>query len=99
MAAFVFIGNGKSDPESIRVFGYQFQLNGDPVDVNELAANKLAHNSHFIQFGRIDALPSDKNELEALARDRFGVELDKRKTVSNLQRQVQELIDGSQDGS
>lgn len=93
MAAFVFIGNGKSDPEQTSVFGYKFELNGAPVEVDEKTAGKLATNGHFKVA---DSLPTDKNELEAIAA-KFGVEIDKRKTVATLQRQVQELIDGNQD--
>lgn len=40
-------------------------------------------------------LPDDKDALELIARE-YGVELDKRKTLANLQKQVQELIDGKQ---
>lgn len=36
---------------------------------------------------------SEKDELEAIARQ-YGVELDKRKSLASLQKQVQELING-----
>lgn len=93
MASFVFVGNGRDDPDSTVVFGHKFDLNGNPVEVSDLMAAKLAGNNHFRQ---LDGLPSDKSQLEAIAR-RFGVEIDKRKTVATLQRQVQELIDDNAD--
>lgn len=104
MAAFIFIGNGKSDPLSLKVYGYEFALNGAAVSVDDVTAGKLSGNSHFAASGADltvtnSALPSDKNELEKLARDLFGVELDKRKTVANLQKQVQELINDGQDSN
>lgn len=40
-------------------------------------------------------IPDDKDALEEIARG-YGVELDKRKSLANLQKQVQELIDGEQ---
>lgn len=97
MTAFVFIGNGDHDPMQIEAFGHLFELNGDPVEVSGDVAAKLSGNSHFqaVEGMPVKAgLPSDKSELEALARDLFGVELDKRKSVQNLQKQLQELMDG-----
>lgn len=102
MAAFIFVGNGKSDPSATRLFGYEFTLNGAAVEVDDESAKKLAGNSHFTLHSidlivQNSALPADKNELEKFARDRFGVEIDKRKSLSSLQKQVQELIDGNTD--
>lgn len=96
MASFIFIGNGKSDPSKTRLFGYEFALNGAAVEVDDDSAKKLAGNSHFKAASA--ATPDEKDELEAIARG-YGVELDKRKSLANLRKQVQELIDGSQDGS
>ena len=45
---FIFIGNGKDDPEIFSVYGYVFKLNGKPVEiVDDFAINKLSVNGHF----------------------------------------------------
>ena len=93
MASFVFIGNGNKDPHSTSIFGYQFTLNGTAVEVDDLAAKKLFNNGHFKPAN--DRQNQAKDDLIATAA-KFGVTLDKRKTFENLQKQVQELIDGDQ---
>lgn len=98
MTTFVFVGNGKSDPSVVRLFGYEFLLNGDAVEVDAASAKKLASNSHFKAAEAAREPAGEKDELEAIARE-YGVELDKRKSLANLRKQVRELVDGSQDGS
>ena len=45
---FVFIGNGNSDPKSIRYGDYTFRLNGKAVEVEDgVLAGRLRGNSHF----------------------------------------------------
>lgn len=45
---FVFVGNGKDDPETIEFYGYTFALNGKPVAIPDpFVAAKAAGNSHF----------------------------------------------------
>lgn len=47
--AFVFTGdpiNGQ-DPERIALLGYEFELNGAPVEVSDAVAAKLEGHTHF----------------------------------------------------
>lgn len=44
---FVYIGQGDSNPSYIGLYGYMFDLNGDPVEVAEPFASNLRTNSHF----------------------------------------------------
>ena len=47
---FVFIGNGKDDPASIKLDDYLFLLNGKPVEVADtVLASRLRNNSHFTE--------------------------------------------------
>lgn len=69
----------------------------------ELLANdkhKARYSSAYAQFAGSDNSPSvdinkmSKDELEALAREKFDVELDKRKKISDLRAEVSELLAG-----
>ena len=44
---FVYIGQGKENPDYIGLYGYMFDLNGDAVEVDEAVASKLRTNNHF----------------------------------------------------
>ena len=54
LRGFVFTGDPKTDgtdPASINIYGYVFELNGKPVKVAAEAANKFAANTHFTEHG------------------------------------------------
>lgn len=42
---------------------------------------------------------TEKDELEAYAREKFGVDLDKRRSIKTLKAQIQELEEGVTDGN
>ena len=48
---FVFIGNGNSDPKSIRYGDYTFRLNGKAVEVDERLAARLRGNYYWCRPG------------------------------------------------
>lgn len=45
--SFQYIGAEGSNPRETTTLGYTFTLNGDPVEVDEFTAAKLAGNRHF----------------------------------------------------
>lgn len=55
MASFVFTGDPRApgqDPKTCEMHGFRFELNGDPVEVeDEAKAEKLRRHSHFTEAG------------------------------------------------
>ena len=51
LRSFVFTGDkiGGHDPSHIWMLGYNFELNGKPVQVDDHAARSLQNNRHFTE--------------------------------------------------
>ena len=46
--SFVFVGNGRDDPRYITMYGREFELNGKPVEIEELdICDRISRNNHF----------------------------------------------------
>lgn len=69
---FVFVGNGRDDPNVSKMFGYTFNLNGDPVDVTEpMYITRLSNGESIGNYGHLltptyyrHAVEFDKEEME-----------------------------------
>lgn len=43
-----YVGNGKEDPVKVKIYGFEFELNGAPVEIeDEKVAKKLGGNPTF----------------------------------------------------
>lgn len=108
---FRFTGDPRGEtPRSITAFGISFPA-GEAVEVlDERVAAKLRGNSHFAEEAgdaapgqpttiheAIDAL-TDKAQLEAFAKEAFGVDIDKRKSEATLRAELKALADGADKG-
>jgi hypothetical protein len=93
-------------PLAIRMYGLVFVKDGDPVEVSDPGqAAKLAGNGHFEAPApaepampdptgadmRARLLTLSKDDLEALALERYGANIDKRKSVEKLVDQIMDL--------
>ena len=99
---FKFIGDlDGHGPDVIELFGYTFPK-GEPVSVDdEFVIGKLSQNHHFetdetVIEGEKGLDAMTKDELEELGRE-YGIELDKRKSITTLIQQVQDAIDANED--
>lgn len=55
---FRYIGDGNEPPQITRPYGYEFKLNGEPVEVTESeAAAKLQHNRCFVEVKKAEVTP------------------------------------------
>lgn len=58
---FQYIGDGKDSPQTTDIFGYVFELNGEPVDVTQQwAIDKLQGNKTFLFDPKETAKSVDK---------------------------------------
>jgi hypothetical protein len=46
---FQYVGCGIDDPQTTKIYGYEFELHGDVVEVDGKAAKKLVGNATFIE--------------------------------------------------
>jgi hypothetical protein len=52
MSKLQYVGSGKEDPVKVKIYGYEFDLNGEPVEVtDEKIAKKLSGNPTFKLIG------------------------------------------------
>lgn len=105
MSVFRFIGDPRGEhPRDITAFGISFPA-GEAVEVpDERVAAKLRGNSHFAEdaqqprVGGPNFEGMDKDALEAFARERFGVDIDRRKTVDRLRAELKAKHYGDHEG-
>lgn len=73
---FVYIGSENDPPTETTVFGYEFTLNGPPVDVNEAAGAKLRHNRTFKAVEATTPQPRAENAPTRVIPDDMASEVD-----------------------
>lgn len=97
MAVFKFIGNGKSDPESVTAFGVTFRRGEETGVEGGAAIAKLRGNSHFEEVTSADADGNGylkKAEIIAALEER-GIEFD----PSAKRDALLELLSGDDNGT
>ncbi len=63
-----YVGNGVEDPVSVKIYGYEFALNGNPVEIkDEKIAKKLSGNPTFrvVDETEAKAAPTATGEKKA----------------------------------
>lgn len=102
---FRFIGDPRGEfPRDITAFGIFFPA-GEAVEVpDERVAEKLRGNSHFAEEEQAAGVAGpnfdgmDKEAMEAFAKERFGIDIDKRKSTDRLRSELKAMHYGADEG-